>query len=670
MKRRSKRRRRNQNSKLSFQRLEARQLLAGDVLGAHQAAGSIPAGANLVVNGDFESFTAGSDNFFTESEVTGWQARGSATGQELNIFDYNASFENVLDLDSRTQDYDRVFQDINTEASTQYLISFDYSVHPTEDANATDDTHAFEIWWNGEQLGTYTGTTYWQTGVFEVTSSDADTTELMFAEIEEGIVGGGDGRGALLDNIRVVKANEIEVPNGSFETNSTEQNLFYRPYEVEAWGAMGAEISDRWIKIVEQDAVSATHGTQYLNLDATENTSDRVFTDLATTAGATYYVTFDMRTDGQASNSPDELRVRWNTPRTTAGTGAEWAGTIHGNDQWQTYGLVLTADSAETRLTFLEPGDTTGDGSGPLIDNLRIYEIEGTPTESGDDLAVDANGDADGADATATFVPDIGAQAVAQNLVLTHPQTGGNLTSVTVQLEDVVDGNNEILGVVASSIPVDESDNPIITNLGFDSSTRQLTLTGSATAAQYQQVLRTLTYFNASDVVTTSDRTISVTISDAELPAETSSATADITVNVETNQAVIDEAVIQKYIADNNITNVQTDGALHYVIHEPGTGLNPTLNDFINVDYVGNLIVLNEQNDLVVGPVFDANNGLDLPLSGVIRGWQVGLQKLRTGGSATLLIPSSLAYGSTGNNAGDFANEVLLFDVTLNRILV
>jgi len=236
--------------------------------------------------------------------------------------------------------------------------------------------------------------------------------------------------------------------------------------------------------------------------------------------------------------------------------------------------------------------------------------------------------------------------------------------------ELVVDGNNEILGVVASAIPVDESDNPIITNLGFDSSTRQLTLTGSATAAQYQQVLRTLTYFNASDVVTTSDRTISVTISDAELPAETSSATADITVNVETNQAVIDEAVIQKYIADNNITNVQTDGALHYVIHEPGTGLNPTLNDFINVDYVGNLIVLNEQNDLVVGPVFDANNGLDLPLSGVIRGWQVGLQKLRTGGSATLLIPSSLAYGSTGNNAGDFANEVLLFDVTLNRILV
>ena len=665
MKRR-KNRRRNHNSKLGFQRLEARQLLAGDVLGSHQAAGSIPTGANLVANGDFETVTAGADNFYTESEVTGWLAKGASTGQELNIFDYNSSFDNVLDLDSRTRDFDRVYQDINTEASTQYLISFDYSIHPTADENATDNTHAFEIWWNGEQLGTYTGASYWQTGVFEVTSSDAATTELLFCEVQEGAFNGGDGRGALLDNIRVVKANEVTVNNGSFETNSTEKNLFYRPYEVENWGAMGADVNDRWVKIVEQDGTSATNGTQYLNLDATETTRDMVFTDLATTAGATYYVTFDMRTDG-ASSASDELRVRWNAPLTTAGTGAEWAGTIIGNDSWQTYGLVLTAETAETRLTFLEPGDTTGDGSGPLIDNLRMFEIEATTT-SDTTLSVDANGSSEGTTAAATFIPVVGAQTVAENLVLSHAETDGNLTSVTVELEDVVDASNEILGISTSSIPLDGSNNPIITNAGYDSDTRQLVLTGTATADQYQQVLRSLTYYNAAEVVSTSARNIKVTINDSTQPADSQSAIGNIQLNIETDQAVIDDAVIQKYMADNGITAEQ-DGALYYVIHDPGTGLNPTINSTVNVDYTGNTIVLDAQNDLVKGPVFETNDGAEFPISGVIAGWRIGVPKLKSGGSATLLIPSSLAYGSTGNSEGDFQNTVLLFDVTLNQIL-
>jgi len=79
-------------------------------------AGDIPAGANLIVNGDFENATAGTGNFFANSAVPGWNAINTITGQDINIFDYDASYENVLDLDSRSTVFDQIFQDVDTEA--------------------------------------------------------------------------------------------------------------------------------------------------------------------------------------------------------------------------------------------------------------------------------------------------------------------------------------------------------------------------------------------------------------------------------------------------------------------------------------------------------------------------------------------------------------------------
>ena len=67
----------------------------------------------------------------------------------------------------------------------------------------------FEIWWDGNRVGTYTGGDSWNTGAIVVTAGDLDTTVLLFCEIQEDGFPGGDGRGALLDNIRVVAANSV-----------------------------------------------------------------------------------------------------------------------------------------------------------------------------------------------------------------------------------------------------------------------------------------------------------------------------------------------------------------------------------------------------------------------------------------------------------------------------
>ncbi|MDG1873579.1 MAG: FKBP-type peptidyl-prolyl cis-trans isomerase [Mariniblastus sp.] len=667
MKRRNRRRK---TSNLSFHLLEPRQLLAGDILGAHQVAGQIPVGSNLIVNGDFEDVVLGVDNFYADSDVAGWTAVDSANGQELNIFEYDentspdSNYGRVLDIDSQTQHFDRIFQDVDTESGRDYVVAFDFRNHPTAPTvNATEDTYHFQVWWNDALVETYSGTDMWQTGAFSVKGGDLDLTRLLFCELEDGIVNGGDGIGGLLDNVRVVEVSNIAIGNGSFELTSEDQEVFFRPYEVENWGAMGSEVSDRWLKIQESGSGAvATEGTQYLNLDATELTRDMVYSDLPTEAGQTYYLTFDVQTDGDPVASSDELRVQWNLPRSVAGSDSDWAGTIKASQDWLSYGLVVTADADEMRLTFLEPGGTLGDGSGPLIDNVQLFKI------APEAFSIDLNGSEEGVDTNVTFIPNVGAQPISPDIKMEHPGQG-RLTSASVELGAAPDGINEIIGIVDSAIPVDSSGNPKILNLGYEPATRQLNLTGSATLAEYEQVLRTLSYYNASEVVTVADREVTISVTDLGLPVGQQTTSAVANVSIETDQALIDDTLLQKYIADSGLVGVEQVGPMYYIINSEGSGLRPTINDNIRTNYTGNLLELNSANKIVKGEVFDSQTSATFPLSQVIRGWQEGLPLIKTGGSITLLIPSQWAYGSGGNSQGNFQNTVLIFDIDLLQIL-
>ncbi len=356
---------------LDFHVLEPRQLLAGDVAGTHQIEFELPTGINLVANGDFESFTAGDDNFYTQSEVAGWQSKEAGTAELLNLINSSGNGM-VLDLDSTASHFDRVYQDVTTIPGKNYLITFDFRAHPVENTRpTTPNTNDFEVWWNGQQVAVYSAGDHWQTGSLLV-NADSTTTELLFCEIFEGDVnGGGDAMGALLDNIRVMEAVESPITNGSFESMSPDRTHFFRPFQVDGWGAMGADLQTRLIKIEDLAtgaASGASDGDFYLNLDSTQAQRDVVFQDFDTVVGATYYVSFDLKVDGPQDNNTDELRVRWNN---------QWATTLHGSTEWQTYGIMLEADSDISRLTFLEPGDgNNGDGSGPLIDSVQLFRVD------------------------------------------------------------------------------------------------------------------------------------------------------------------------------------------------------------------------------------------------------------------------------------------------------
>ncbi|MEM7783112.1 MAG: FKBP-type peptidyl-prolyl cis-trans isomerase [Planctomycetota bacterium] len=657
MKRRNRKTRTRHNSpKLHFQQLEGRQLLAGDVAGPHQVEFSAPSNSNLVVNGDFEEFTAGADNFYNQNEVVGWLAKDDATGQEINLIPYQG-YGTVLDLDSTGTDFDRVYQTIDTRADTEYVITFDFRSHTTVDPDATANTNDFQVWFGGNLVGQFSGKDEWQTGTIVVTSSGGPT-ELLFCELEEGPTNSGDSRGPFLDNIRLMETNPAEgvISNAGFETTAEDRTTFFRPQDVDGWAAFGDTEDVRFLKIPTNSEFTSngTEGEQYLNLDSQSGHQDGVYQDLSTSAGTTYLVSFDYSTDGDqgtaGSNAEirDEFRVRWDNA---------WAGTFFSEGDWRSVGLILTASSDTTRLTFLEPGEANGgDGSGALIDNVRVIELQSIGLE------VDLNGNESGTAGTAEVTPGLGSQFISASATINDP-SGVDVARVTVTLNNEPDGDNEVLGVVESSIPVDGSNNPLISVADYDRETNQLVLTGVTSADNYQTVLRTLVYFNGTTNANRADRSITFTVEDANANVET----GELTVSFETDQREIDDAILQKHFADVGVSPTDAGDGLYVLIDQEGTGDNPQSNSVVTVTYDGKFLSLNDQNLLVEGSTFDAGT-ITQSLLGLIPGWRQGIPSFKTGGTGKLYIPSHLAYGTTGTG-GIPPNSVLVFDIELDSFV-
>ena len=123
-----------------------------------------------------------------------------------------------------------------------------------------------------------------------------------------------------------------------------------------------------------------------------------------------------------------------------------------------------------------------------------------------------------------------------------------------------------------------------------------------------------------------------------------------------TTQAATDDASIQAYMKANNITDATKDpSGLYYEVITPGTGPYPNANSIITVNSTGKLLN---------GTVFDTETSLTIPLTSVIKGWQIGIPHINTGGRILLMVPSALGYGNTANS-GIPKNSVLIFTVDL-----
>ncbi|WP_345948685.1 MULTISPECIES: FKBP-type peptidyl-prolyl cis-trans isomerase [unclassified Mucilaginibacter] len=115
---------------------------------------------------------------------------------------------------------------------------------------------------------------------------------------------------------------------------------------------------------------------------------------------------------------------------------------------------------------------------------------------------------------------------------------------------------------------------------------------------------------------------------------------------------------IKKYIDDNNVKASKTPSGLYYEITKQGSGAKIAKGDTAVVNYVGKL-TSGKVFDTSLKDVAQKNKTYDamrpyqpiriaVGAGAVIPGWDEGLQLLNKGSKATLVIPSSLAYGEQG----------------------
>ena len=133
-----------------------------------------------------------------------------------------------------------------------------------------------------------------------------------------------------------------------------------------------------------------------------------------------------------------------------------------------------------------------------------------------------------------------------------------------------------------------------------------------------------------------------------------------------------------KYIASHKLNLLTTASGLKYVITQPSAKPKPLSGDTLLVNYAGRNL-----DDKVFDSSIESiakEAGLQQPgrtyepiqvivgTGGVIPGWDEGLLLVNEGAKATLVVPSSLAYGAQGAGNDIRPFSTLVFDVEIVKV--
>ncbi len=141
-------------------------------------------------------------------------------------------------------------------------------------------------------------------------------------------------------------------------------------------------------------------------------------------------------------------------------------------------------------------------------DNDSVTATSTISVEAVNDLpTVDLNGEEEGIDYETTFTEDGGAVAIVGPELTIEDVDNDTLSSATVTITNLLDGDAEVLSVETGDSGITAS---------YDAETGVLTLSGEASLAAYEQVLRSLSYDNTSQNPDETPRVIEVVVNDGE----------------------------------------------------------------------------------------------------------------------------------------------------------
>ncbi len=135
------------------------------------------------------------------------------------------------------------------------------------------------------------------------------------------------------------------------------------------------------------------------------------------------------------------------------------------------------------------------------------------------DLDANNSSGTSGANFGTTFTENGGSVLIADTDATLTDSDSTHLTSLTATITNLLDGTAESLSAVTTGTSITAS---------YDSGTGVLTLSGTDTVANYQQVLRTIRYNNTSESPTTTARTVEFIASDAFVSSLTATTTVQI----------------------------------------------------------------------------------------------------------------------------------------------
>ncbi len=115
----------------------------------------------------------------------------------------------------------------------------------------------------------------------------------------------------------------------------------------------------------------------------------------------------------------------------------------------------------------------------------------------------------------------------------------------------------------------------------------------------------------------------------------------------------------KKYLDSLKIFQKPDTSGIIYIEIKKGQGASPKATDVVKVHYKGTFL-----NGRVFDSSIERGQPAEFPLNGVIPGWTYGLQKMKVGGKAKLLLPSKMAYGAYGNQ-GIPPYAPLVFEIEL-----